>query len=297
MANLDVTIPKLKLNDGASIPMLGYGTGTAWYKRDDDGKIDQATVDAVKMAIKLGYTHLDGAEIYKTERELGIAIKESGVAREKLFVTTKVNNENINDIAGAIKASLEKLQLDYVDLYLIHQPWFGNSEADLQKAWADMEAVKASGLAKSIGVSNYLPSHLATVLKTAKVKPVCNQIEFHPYLQHPELLEFHKQNGIATTAYAPLTAATKAKPGLVDGYVESLTKKYAVSENEIFLRWCIDQDIVPITTSSKEQRLSDYLRAMTFKLTPKEIEEINQLGQKKHFRGFWAVKFASDDGS
>jgi diketogulonate reductase-like aldo/keto reductase len=181
--------------------------------------------------------------------------------------------------------------------YLIHQPWFTNSEAELQKAWADMEAVQASGLAKSIGVSNYLPSHLTAILKTAKVKPVCNQIEFHPYLQRPELLEFHKQNGIATTAYAPLTAATKAKPGPLDDYVERLTKKYAVSENEIYLRWCIDQDIVPITTSGKEQRLSDYLRAITFKLTPKEIKEINELGQKKHFRGFWAKKFADNDRS
>ena len=158
-----------------------------------------------------------------------------------------------------------------------------------------MEAVQASGLAKSIGVSNYLPEHLEAVLKTAKVKPVCNQIEFHPYLQHPKLLEFHKQNGIATTAYSPLTAATKAKPGPVDGYVEKLTKKYAVGENEIYLRWCIDQDIVPITTSSKEQRLSDYLRAMTFKLTPKEVKDINELGQQKHFRGFWAKKVSMTD--
>jgi diketogulonate reductase-like aldo/keto reductase len=172
--------------------------------------------------------------------------------------------------------------------YLIHQPWFASSEAELQKVWADMEAVQAAGLAKSIGVSNYLPSHLTAILKTAKVKPVCNQIEFHPYLQRPELLEFHKQNGIATTAYAPLTAATKAKGGPVDDYVERLSKKYGVGENEIYLRWCIDQDIVPITTSGKEQRLSDYMRALAFKLTPKEIQEINELGQKKHVRLFWA---------
>lgn len=158
-----------------------------------------------------------------------------------------------------------------------------------------MEAVQQSGLAKSIGVSNYLPSHLSAILKTAKVVPVCNQIEFHPYLQRVELLKFHKEHGIATTAFAPLTAATKAKPGPLDDYVGGLTKKYAVSENEIYLRWCIDQDIVPITTSSKEQRLSDYLRAATFKLTPVEIKQINELGQKKHFRGFYAKKFNDKD--
>jgi diketogulonate reductase-like aldo/keto reductase len=169
--------------------------------------------------------------------------------------------------------------------YLIHQPWFTESEADLQKAWATMESLQQAGLAKSIGVSNYLPKHLNAILQTAKVVPACNQIEFHPYLQHTELLAFHKQHGIATTAYAPLTAATKAKPGPVDDHVGRLTKKYAVSENEIFLRWCIDQDIVPITTSSKEQRLSDYLRAATFKLNPGEIAKINEAGQQKHFRG------------
>jgi diketogulonate reductase-like aldo/keto reductase len=116
MAKLNLTIPNLKLNDGTPIPMLGYGTGTAWYKTGEESKIDQSIIDAVKMAIKLGYTHLDGAEMYKTEQELGTGIKESGAAREKLFVTTKVDNDNIHDIEGALKTSLKKLQLDYVDL-------------------------------------------------------------------------------------------------------------------------------------------------------------------------------------
>ena len=116
MAKLNLTIPNLKLNDGTAIPMLGYGTGTAWYKTGEESKIDQSIIDAVKMAIKLGYTHLDGAEMYKTEQELGTGIKESGAAREKLFVTGKVDNDNIHDIEGALQISLKKLQLDYVDL-------------------------------------------------------------------------------------------------------------------------------------------------------------------------------------
>ncbi|KAH3915172.1 hypothetical protein HBH56_085330 [Parastagonospora nodorum] len=297
MAGLDVTIPKLKLNDGNSIPMLGYGTGTAWSKKGEESKHDQAVIDGVKTAIKLGYTHLDGAEMYKTEPELGIAIKESGVARDKLFVTTKIDKGNMHDIEAALRASLGKLQLDYVDLYLIHQPWFTESEADLQKAWATMEALQQAGLAKSIGVSNYLPPHLNAILKTAKVIPACNQIEFHPYLQHTELLTLHKKHGIATAAYGPLSAATKASGGPADDYVSRLVKKYAVGENEIYLRWCIDQDIVPITTSSKEQRLSDYLRALTFKLTPAEVNQINELGQQKHYRGFWGMHFSDDDRS
>jgi diketogulonate reductase-like aldo/keto reductase len=179
--------------------------------------------------------------------------------------------------------------------YLIHQPFPIESEADHQKAWATMEALQQAGLAKSIGVSNYLPVHLNAILKTAKVIPACNQIEFHPYLQRTELLALHKKHGIATTAYGPLTAATKAKPGPVDDYVSRLMKKYAVGENEIFLRWCIDQDIVPITTSSKEQRLSDNLRVAAFKLTPAEVKEINELGQKRHFRGFWQKYFDEKD--
>ncbi len=160
-----------------------------------------------------------------------------------------------------------------------------------------MEQVQRSGLAKSIGVSNYLPQHLEATLKTAEVVPAINQIEFHPYLQHPKLLEYHKKHHIATAAYAPLTAVTKAQPGPVDEYMAALAKKYGVSEGEISLRWCIDQDIVAITTSAKEQRMSDYLRAATFKLTPKEIKTIAELGDQKHFRGFWKMKFDENDRS
>ncbi|KAF2640606.1 Aldo/keto reductase [Massarina eburnea CBS 473.64] len=294
MADIHTPIPSLKLNDGTSMPMLAYGTGTAWYKSGEESKIDQAVIDGVKMAIKLEYRHLDGAEMYKTEPELGIAIKEGGVPREKLYVVTKVDKKTDN-IEGALRDSLKKLQLDYVDLYLIHSPFWAETDEQLQKSWADMEAVKALGLTKSIGVSNYLPNHLSTILKTAKVVPACNQIEFHPYLQRTQLLDFHKKHGIATTAFGPLSAVTKAAPGPVDDYVAGLAKKYAVSPGEISLRWCIDQDVVAITTSSKEQRLSDYLRAATFKLTPKEVGEINRLGEEKHYRGFWAKKFDDND--
>ena len=180
--------------------------------------------------------------------------------------------------------------------YLIHAPFFGSeSAADHQKAWASMEEVKAAGLAKSIGVSNYLPQHLEAILATAKIPPALNQIEFHAYLQHPELLTYHKKHGIATSAYAPLTPVTKASGGPIDNYLSALSKKYAVNEGEICLRYCVDQDIVAITTSSKEQRLSDYLRSMTFKLTPKEIKELNELGSQKHFRGFWTHKIDAND--
>ena len=174
---------------------------------------------------------------------------------------------------------------------------FAKSDEDLQKAWADMEEVQRSGKARSIGVSNYLQSHFETTLKTAKVIPAINQTEFHPYLQHQGLLPYQQSQGIAMAAYAPQTPITKAKPGPVDDVLAPLAKKYYVNEGDILLRWCIDKEIVAVTTSKKEERLTDYLRATAFKLTPKEVQDISEAGEKKHFRGFFASSFDPNDRS
>lgn len=171
---------------------LAYGTGTAWYKSGDESKLDQACIDSTKTAIGLGYYHLDGAEVYKTEAELGMAISQSGVSREKLYVVTKVIS-NIADIPSAFNASLKKLGLDYIDLYLIHAPFFSDKKEEHQAKWKQMEELKKQGLAKSIGVSNYLPEHLEWILESCSIPPAINQIEFHPYLQHKDLLKFHKE--------------------------------------------------------------------------------------------------------
>jgi diketogulonate reductase-like aldo/keto reductase len=159
--------------------------------------------------------------------------------------------------------------------YLIHAPFFSEKKEEHQAKWKQMEELKAAGLTRSIGVSNYLPEHLDWLLETATTPPSINQIEFHPYLQHAGLIDYHKKHGIALSAYGPHTPVTKAPGGPVDDVLAKLSKKYAVNPGEILLRWCIDQDIVAITTSSKEQRLSDYLRAMTFKLNPAEIKMVS----------------------
>ena len=161
-----------------------------------------------------------------------------------------------------------------------------------------MESVHASGKARSIGVSNYLQKHFEATLSTAKTPPSINQTEYHPYLQHGNLLEWQKDHSaIATAAYGPLTPITKGRPGPLDELLAALAKKYYVSEGEILLRWCIDQGVVAVTTSGKEERMKDYLRVTTFKLTPREVEEVREIGKGKNTRVFWNHIFDKEDFS
>jgi diketogulonate reductase-like aldo/keto reductase len=233
--------------------------------------------------------------VYGNEPELGQAIKESGVPREKLYVTTKVSGTKAKDTKKAFELSLQKLQLDYVDQYLIHAPFFAKTPEDLQAKWRDLEEIYATGKAKSIGVSNMSQKQLETILETAKIIPVINQIEYHPYLQHGNLIKFHRQHNIATSAYGPLTAAVKAAPGPLDDTYKRLAEKYGVTPGEIALRWVIDQGIVALTTSASEQRLKQYQKVNQFKLAPEEIKEISDLGLQKHYRGFWRDRFDPAD--
>lgn len=160
-----------------------------------------------------------------------------------------------------------------------------------------MEQVQAAGKARAIGVSNFLQSHLEAILKTAKVTPVVNQIEFHPYLQHGDLLSFHQSKGIQTVGYSGLAPITRAPEGPLIPFLSGLAQKYAVSESEILLRWSLDRGCVAITTSSKESRLASYLRTLTFTLTPEEVTEISRLGEQHHYRAFWGANFSADDRS
>lgn len=239
---------------------------------------------------------------YGNEPELGAAIKAAGVPREKLFITTKATVRADKPIEENFSASLDKLGLDYVDLYLIHSPFFTTDPEVLQAKWAEMEAIQASGRAKSIGVSNYIQEHLDPVLETAKVLPAINQIEFHPYLQHTtqdgkqNLLAYHKEKGIAVSGYGGLTAITKASPGPVDDKYAELAQKYNVTEGDVALRWTLDIGVVAITTSSREDRLQQYLAKLpSFQLSSDEVKAISELGMKKHYRGFWRDQYSDDD--
>jgi diketogulonate reductase-like aldo/keto reductase len=161
----------LTLNDGNAIPWLGFGTGTALYQSDAE--------ELVRQAIETGITHLDGAQVYGNEQSLGAGIKASGKPRSELFVTTKLkpgSEGQVIDVKASLKESLTKLGLDYVDLFLIHSPAPANKEGKLQDLWKQLEGVKAEGLAKSIGVSNFRVEDLQTVLETAEVIPAVNQV-------------------------------------------------------------------------------------------------------------------------
>jgi diketogulonate reductase-like aldo/keto reductase len=227
---------------------------------------------------------------------LGAAVRESGVAREKIYVTTKVQRgiENIKDV---VSTSLQKMGLDYVDLYLIHTPYFSKSDDQLQSAWKAMEEVQRSGKTKSIGVSNFLKSHLEAVLEVATIPPAINQIELHPYLPRCKLVAYLRSKNIAISAFGTQTPMLRAKGGPLDDYLAALAKKYSVGPGEILLRWCIDQNITPITTSSREERLREYLNTLTFKLELEEIAEISRVGEQKHHHAFWTKKFDAHDRS
>jgi len=292
--NMASKVPTIKLNDGNSIPVLAYGTGTARSKRSGSSEIDREIVNYIKTAIKVGYRHIDGAEMYNNEEEIGVAIRESGIPREEFFVTTKVYT-NLDDIPAAIRTSLEKLGLAYVDLYLIHGPFKSADAKRLQQDWTEMEKVKASGLAKSIGVSNYRPQDFEEILKIAKVVPAVNQIEFHPYLQRSELMTLMKQHNIIAESFGGLTPLRKGKDGPVGKLWEDMAKKHGVSVSEIGLKWTMGQGIVAVTTSSNEGRLKDYLNSIDLELDKSEIDQVNKLGATYHFRGFWLDKFAPDD--
>ncbi|AFI29919.1 glyoxal/methylglyoxal reductase [Bacillus sp. JS] len=229
--------------------------------------------ESVKAAIKNGYRSIDTAAIYKNEEGVGIGIKESGVAREELFITSKVWNEDqgYETTLAAFEKSLERLQLDYLDLYLIH--WPGKDK--FKDTWRALEKLYKDGKIRAIGVSNFQVHHLEELLKDAEIKPMVNQVEFHPRLTQKELRDYCKKHGIQLEAWSPLMQGQ-----LLDNEVlTQIAEKHNKSVAQVILRWDLQHEVVTIPKSIKEHRIIENADIFDFELSQEDMDKIDALNK------------------
>ena len=254
----------IELNNGVKIPQLGLGVFRSPAGQD--------TRNAVKWALDSGYRHIDTAKIYENEADVGIAIEESGVKREDIFLTTKLWNDDIR--AGraeeAFYESLERLRTDYVDLYLIHWPADG-----FEQAWITMEKLYNEGRIKAIGLSNFHESHLEKIKKTATVKPVVNQIESHPYFNNQNLINLCLKQGIQVEVWSPLGGT--GGNVLQDKTINELAVKYGKSAAQIVIRWDIQRNVIVIPKSVHKERITANLDVFDFELSKEDMQTIDNL--------------------
>jgi methylglyoxal/glyoxal reductase len=262
-------IPGLKMNTGVQIPQIGFGL---WRNKDKN-----ECVESVKIALDAGYSHFDDAQVYDNEQYLGEALKNSDVKREDLFITTKIasntfNNKQSKDkLLPSFEESLKKLQMDYVDLLLLHFP----RPETRREAWPIMEEINKSGRAKAIGVSNYTVRHLKELLAECNVRPAVNQVELSVVLQQPELVDYCKAEGIIVEAYTPLAEGHFFD----DPTLKQIAKKHNKSVPQIMLRWCIDYGVVALTKSIHEDRIKDNINIFDFKLDEQDLAKLKKLDQ------------------
>jgi len=259
---------KIKLNNGTEIPNIAFGTWTA-------GNGQQST-DQVEQALGVGFDHVDTAQVYRNEAEAGQALRESGVSRTDVYITTKYSG--LKDVETSIQDSLKNLGVSYVDLYLIHSPRLANG--DIPGLWSQFQQIQSRGLAKSIGVSNFNVADLTTLLKDAKVKPAVNQILFHPYVHAQQLpiVEYCKKQGIVIEAYSPLIPVTKQPGGPLEKPLATIGARTGATSDQILLAWNKAKGTVVVTTSSKKERLQGYLKAGDLELTTQDIHDIDFAG-------------------
>jgi diketogulonate reductase-like aldo/keto reductase len=242
------------------MPWLGFGVQNT-----------TETANAVRWALEAGYRSIDTASIYRNEVEVGRGIKTSGVPREDIFLTAKVWNDDMRSrsVQAAFEQSLKRLDTDYVDLYLVHWP-VKDCYID---AWDALQELYANGRAKAIGVSNFMVHHLEDLLPEADVIPAVNQIEYHPHLQQPELLEFCRQKKIQVEAWSPLMQgeifAVKE--------INDLVQKYGRTAVQVVLRWDIQNGIVTIPKSSRQERIKDNTDIFSFELAEQDMMKLNSL--------------------
>ncbi len=245
------------LNNGVKMPWLGFGV----YLIPDGDKV----INSVKEALNIGYRHIDTAYIYKNEKGVGQAIKESPIPREDIFVTTKIWNEDLRQqrVAEAFEKSLELLDMDYIDLYLIHWP-VKNYYVD---AWKEMEKIYASGRAKAIGVSNFTIEQLKVLEANSDLVPTVNQVEFHPHLVQPELLKYCKEKNIQFEAWSPLMQGRIMNLQAA----KNLGEKYGKTPAQIALRWNLQHGVVTIPKSSKPHRILENAQLFDFEISKADM--------------------------
>ena len=252
------------LNNGIQMPVLGFGV----YQITDPAECEQAVYDAL-MA---GYRLIDTAAAYKNEEAVGKAIIKSGIPRNKLFITTKlwIQDTGYDNTKRAFEESLKRLQTDYLDLYLIHQP-FG----DIYSSWRAMEDLYAEGKIRAIGVSNFLPDRLLDLILHNKITPAVNQVETHPFLQQTENAKFMKENNVQIESWAPFA---EGKNNIFQNEILlSIAGQYDKSVAQVILRWLTQRDIVVIPKSVRKERIIENFDIFDFELSKEDMEKIAAL--------------------
>ena len=235
--------------------------------------------DIIAGALRLGYRHIDTAAFYRNEREIGEAIRKSGIDRGEIFITTKLWNDDqgYDNALAAFNASLDKLGLDYMDLYLIHFPVYGKR----QESWRALEQILVDGRARAVGVSNYMEWHLHELLENSESVPSVNQVEFHPFLYQRDLLDFCSSKDIRLEAYSPLTKGRR----LHDPTLGELAREYDKTPAQILIRWSLQHDLIVIPKSINPDRIRENADVFDFSISPEDMERLNSLDEG--FRSSW----------
>jgi diketogulonate reductase-like aldo/keto reductase len=254
------TQPTVDLGDGVRMPVLGLGV---WQM-----EAGRETEQAVEWALEAGYRHIDTAAMYRNEQSVGAALARSAVPREELFVTTKLQPFR-RHTAQELEQSLEKLQLAFVDLYLIHWPVPARTAAQ----WRELDVLRGRGLARAIGVSNFGARRLERMIAGGPPVPSVNQVQFSPFQYRRRLLEFCRDNGIAFEAYSPLARGE----GVVDPTIRAVAERVGRTEAQVMLRWAIQHGAVVIPKSSREDRIRSNAAIFDFELPEAEMEALNGL--------------------
>ena len=256
------------LNNGVKMPILGFGV----FQIDDMKECEEA----VYNALKAGYRLIDTAASYRNEEAMGRAIKRSGIPREEIFVTTKlwVSDANYEKAKLAFETSLKKLDLEYIDLYLIHQPF-----NDVYGAWRAMTELYKEGKIKAIGVSNFYPDRLVDFIMNNEVVPAVNQVETHPFNQQVKPNEIMKEYGVQIESWGPFA---EGKNGIFTNEILSeIGKKYNKSVAQVILRWLIQRDVVVIPKSVRKERIEENFNVFDFELNSEDMEKISELDKKE----------------